>query len=88
LLPKGYHLSSKHWSYPNILSIDYFLEDFKNGLTKSNVKKTIGFLEEYRRNLGSEVVTLDLGKCSLEIQVIDEADKTIRGLKFALENNF
>ncbi|PAQ15110.1 hypothetical protein CD798_07580 [Bacillaceae bacterium SAOS 7] len=88
MLTTGYHLSSMHWSYPDIISIDYFLEDFKNELTKNNVEDAIEFLEEYRRNLREDAVTLFFGKSSLEIQGIDEADITIRGLIFALENNF
>ncbi|MGJ5638414.1 hypothetical protein ACSBQ0_17280 [Bacillus altitudinis] len=88
MLSKGYHLSSMHWSYPNIISIDNFLEDFKNELTKNSVEDTLEFLEDYREKLREDTVTLVFGKCRLEIQGIDEADNTIRGLIFVLENNF
>lgn len=88
MLAKGYHLSSMHWSYPEIISIDYFLEDFKSELTKNNVEDALEFLEEYREQLREDAVTLVFGNCTLEIQGIDEADNTIRGLIFILENNF
>lgn len=88
MLKKKHHLSSMEWSYPNIISIDYFFEDFKNELTKNNVEDTLEFLEDYREKLREDAVTLVFGNCTLEIKGIDEADKTIRGLIFVLENNF
>lgn len=88
MIVEGYHLSQRHWSYPNILNIAYFLEDFKSELSKNSVEDTLEFLEEYREQLREDAVTLLFGKCTLEIQGIDEADKTIRGLIFVLENNF
>lgn len=88
MIVEGYHLSSMEWSYPNIISIDYFLEDFKSDLTRSNVEDNLKFLEDYREELREDAVTLDFGNCKLEIQGIDEADKTIRGLEYVLQNNF
>lgn len=38
---EGYHLSSLKWSYPDIYSIDYFLEDFKSGSVAKFSKKSI-----------------------------------------------
>lgn len=81
MIRKGHHLSSMEWSYPNIMSIDYFLEDFKNELTCNNVNHNLEFLKDYRDKLKQDAVILTFGKCKLVIQGIDEAVGTIRGLE-------
>lgn len=83
---KGYHLSSMSWSYLDIYSIDYFLIDFKDELTRSNVERNLELLENYRDEDKGDAVTLIFGNCKLDIQGIDEAVATIRGLEYALEN--
>ncbi|MCG7335394.1 hypothetical protein MHZ95_08895 [Sporosarcina sp. ACRSM] len=84
MIRKGHHLSSLEWSYPNIMSIDYFLEDFKSELTCNNVNHNLVLLKDYRNKLRQDVVILTFGNCKLEIQGIDEAVGTIRGLENVL----
>ncbi|WP_130807933.1 hypothetical protein [Senegalia massiliensis] len=78
---KGYHKSKLSWSYPEIESIDYFLEDFKEELTEINLEDNILLLETYRDELKTKPVILTLGICELEIQGLDEAVTVLRGLK-------
>ncbi|EDT48292.1 hypothetical protein [Streptococcus infantarius] len=82
---EGYHLSSMKWSYPDIYSIDYFLEDFKSELTASNVGNNLKLLGDYRDDLREDVVTLTFGNCELKVQGMDEVVATIRGLEYVLE---
>ncbi|EAE0271721.1 hypothetical protein H0J01_001024 [Listeria monocytogenes] len=84
MLRKKHFLSRAEWSYPDILSIDFFLEDFKHELTYDNVNDNLEFLKDYRNKSKSDTVTLTFGNCKLEVQGIDEATATIRGLEYAL----
>jgi len=85
MLVRKNHLSSMKWSYPDIYSIDYFLEDFKSELTASNVEDNLEFLGDYRDELREDAVTLTFGNCELKVQGIDEVGATIRGLEYVLE---
>lgn len=89
MIVKGYYLSSKEWSYPEVV-IDYFLEDIQDELNLINVKSNIERLENYRNNSSADAIVLALGKYTLDIQGSDEATSTIRGLKYfeyLLENS-
>lgn len=85
MIIKSYHLSPKEWSYPDIYSIDYFLEDIKNELTKRNIAENLELLKKQRDGMKTNAVKLKFGSYTLEIQGIDEAVVTIRGLEFVLE---
>ncbi|MCR6098305.1 hypothetical protein HXA31_17110 [Salipaludibacillus agaradhaerens] len=84
MLRKNHSLSRAEWSYPDIYSIDYFLEDFKHELTYDNVNDNLELLKDYRNKLKSDTITLTFGNCKLEVQGIDEATATIRGLEYVL----
>lgn len=89
MIVKGYYLSSKEWSYPEVV-IDYFLEDIQDELNLINLKSNIELLENYRNNSGADAIVLALGEYTLDIQGSDEATSTIRGLKYVeylLENH-
>ena len=73
-------LSRRNWKYPDILNIDYFLEDFKNHLTAENVNYSIRVLERYVENLEQDAIVLTFRKHTLEVKGIDEAVRTLRGL--------
>lgn len=87
MMIKSYHLTSKEWSYPDIYSIDYFLEDIKDELTESNISENLKILKAQRDSMKIEFdeVKLKFGDYTLGIQGIDEAVSTIRGLEFAFE---
>lgn len=74
------------WSYKEIISIDYFLEDFKEHLTAENVKINLQTLTRYRDDLKEESINLIFKKCILEIRGLDEACTVIRGLEFVSVN--
>lgn len=81
MVDKGYYLTSKNWSYTNVL-IDYFLDDIKDELTLSVIKQNIKILEKYRNGLCVYPITLYFGGYTLEIMGADEATATIRGLEY------
>lgn len=88
MIVAGYYLSSKKWSFPEVV-IDYFLEDIEDELTLNNVQSNIAILENYRKNSNGEAIDIVLGNYTLDIQGSDEASATIRGLEYVeyfLEN--
>lgn len=88
MLSKNYHLSTMEWSYNDITSIDYFLADFKNELTKDNVTDNLKLLADYRDRLTQEELILVFGNCKLKVKGIDEVVATIRGLEYVYEKYF
>lgn len=83
MITKGYYLTSKNWSYTDVL-IDYFLDDIEDELTLKVIKKNIKNLENYRNGLSDYPLTLTFGNYTLEIKGSDEATSTIRGLEYIL----
>lgn len=81
----GYHLSSRYWSYPAIVSIDHFLEDFSSELTEENINEKLETLKSYRDRLNDEEIILNFGNCELAVKGIDEVVNTINGLEYALD---
>lgn len=81
MIDKGYYLTSKNWSYTNVL-IDYFLEDIEDELTLKVIQKNIKVLENYRNGSSDYLLTLTFGNYTLKIKGSDEATSTIRGLEY------
>jgi len=79
-------LSRRNWKYPDILNIDYFLEDFKSHLTYDNVNYSIRVLKKYIDSHERNAIILTFRKLTFEIKGIDEAVRTLRGLSFVDEN--
>lgn len=84
MIEKGYYLHTKNWSYPDIL-IDYFLSDIEEELTRDIIERNLKCLKIYRLKLENDPLNLSLGDYTLEIQGVDEATATIRGLDFVLD---
>ncbi|MEK3936936.1 MULTISPECIES: hypothetical protein [Sporosarcina] len=81
----GYHLGSAKWSYPAIVSIGHFLEDFSSELTIENLNENLETLKSYRDRLGDDKITLIFKNCELAVKGIDEVVNTIYGLEYALD---
>lgn len=72
-------------SYSKIDSIDYYLEEINEELTKCSVLKNIKILQKYRNEFMVKPTNLIFSKYKLQFQGVDEAVAIIRGLEFVLE---